>query len=251
MSVLALLAQSAFAWSDVSVSVLPPAGAIVYETDTVVVNVPNTGNKSATAVVLTIDLPVTNTSPTSYVMGTLGAKDARCVTSGNDLVCTLGTINKGVTASVWFDIALPYSSAPISIKGTVTTTAKQNSVLNDSDTEVVPLGHPDLVIAGGETANIDHCTGTALTSFFECECFPTSISSHTHVFNADGSLTVPEEPLATGWWSQPTDGTLEFAYEMYGAEVAFFSGVAVDGACFEGVTTFPDSTWVSPYSVCI
>ena len=185
------------------------------------------------------------------MLGTVGAKDARCVTSGNDLVCTLGTIAKGKTASVWFDIALPYSSAPISINASVTTTAKQNSLLNDSDSEVVPLGHPDLIIAGGETAYIDHCTGTGLTSFFECECFPSSISSHTHVFNADGSLTVPEDLTATGWWAQPTDGTLEFAYEVYGDEVAYFSGVAVDSSCFEGVTTFPGSIYVSPYEVCL
>lgn len=245
-----LLSNLAHASADLVVTMTPPVGNYVYDTARVNIAVGNIGNKSALATTLTIHLPKTGTTPT-LVMGTLVGQDARCSLVGFDLVCALGTRTKGTTTTVWFDLNYPEVSVPVSVSATATTTSVQNSLLNDTDTETINPLNDIVTVLGGETANIDHCTGTNLTSYFECECFPSSIMSHEHIFNADHTLSVPVDPDASGTWSQPSPDKLIFDYR-YGADiVATFVGYGVSANCFEGITTFPGSIYVSPYSVCL
>ena len=212
----------------------------------------NIGNKTANNVVLTINLPVTNTSPTVYVLGTVGSFDGRCTRAGRVLTCPLGNVARNGSTLVPFNIALPRSSAPIVFTTSVTTTSAENSSTNNGASLTPTITYPDLAVAAGSLAINEHCTGTNLTSFFECELFPSSISEHSTVFQAAGALTfVDAPPEYTGTWSQPAANRLVFSYFENGTLVAAFSGYSVDTDCFEGITTFPGSPYVAPYSVCL
>lgn len=58
-------------------------------------------------------------------------------------------------------------------------------------------------------------------------------------------------PGYSGIWWQPTPQEISFEYYELGTLVATFHGAAVDGtSCFEGLTTFPGSTYISAYEVC-
>ena len=54
-----------------------PAAQYVYDDTQYGIVVSNIGNQSASAVKLTVDLPATHTSPSTYVMGTLAGVDPR------------------------------------------------------------------------------------------------------------------------------------------------------------------------------
>lgn len=249
-----LAASPAFAAADLTVSITPPAGIHLYQSGHYTVNVQNIGNKGASNVSLTIQLPPTHTSPQVYILGDLGSFDGRCVVSGTKLVCSLGAIAKLASASppVWFDIALPYSTAPLVITAAVTTTSVENTTANNSASHTANLLDYAVAINPPRNAVNRHCTGTGLTSFFECELFPSSISSHDTVFNPGGTISFPGAPASyTGTWTQPTPDHLLFQYFDNGLLVASFDGYGVSGACFEGKTTFPNSTYMSMYEVCL
>ena len=72
------------------------------------------------------------------------------------------------------------------------------------------------------------------------------------LFHPGGAITIPiAGPDYAGTWRQPTPDSLVFQYTENGTPVANFVGYGVGGRCFEGVTTFPDSVYVSPYEVCL
>lgn len=247
-----LLSQPAWAAADVVASVALPTSTFVYDTGRVNVTVSNRGNKTANAVEVVIALPETHTSPQVHVLGDLGARDGRCTQVGTTLECTLGALRKGASTTVWFDIALPYSAEPIVFDADATTTSPENSTSNNGDTETAAPLYDAVPIAVGDGAFIAHCTGTNLISFFECELYPSSISTHEHVFGASGTLSIPVAPDFTGTWSQASPDRLTFSYfDETGALAATFVGRGVSPDCFEGLTTFPDSDYVSPYSVCL
>lgn len=249
----ALLGSSAHATSvaDLVVTLAPPTGAHVFENGRYTVTVRNAGNRNASAVSLVIDLPATHTSPQVFVMGDLGARDSRCALSGTRLTCNLGTINRNTSKAVYFDIALPYSAAPLNFSFRASTTTAETSLANNNLAHTAaPLTYPLTVIPPVNITN-RHCTGTGLTAFFECELFPSSIASHNTVFNADHTITIPDAPTYTGTWTQPTPGRLQFQYFNGTTLVASFDGRGVDGRCFHGMTTFPGSTYVSAYEVCM
>jgi hypothetical protein len=257
---LALVSVSgpALAASDLTVTFIPPAAPAVYQDATYTVRVNNIGNQNAANVTLAIALPTTGSSPTHTVLGLLGARSAGCNLSGTSIVCSLGTINKSKNKSVFFTIALPYSSAPITFNAVATTTSSENSTANNSATHTTALTYYSVdvgafVTQGGGSATVEnnHCTGTNLTSWFICTLFPSSITSHTAVYAADGTITFPgEDPSFTGAWSQPNATTLVFDYFDNGTLVASFVGRGVPGDCFEGVTTFVGSTHTAGYEVC-
>lgn len=254
LSSLALFAFSApaLAAADITTSItLPSTNPTVYATGHYEVTVSNIGNKSASNVALTIQLPETNTSPQVYVMGNLVARSSSCTTSGTKLSCALGTVAKSTSRTVSFDIQFPESADPLVISASATTTSSENSTSNNSDTETASLTYVDVTLSGDQAVNNNHCTGTGLAAYFECTKFPSSISNHHTILNADNTITVLDDPSYTGVWSQPNSYTLEFTYyDPDGFEAGSFSGRGVDGTCWEGLTTFPGSSYVAPYEVC-
>lgn len=252
--VLGLLAFSstALANADVTPSIAAPTGKYVYESGRYTVTVSNIGNKTANSVSLTIQLPETNTSPTVYVMGTLGAKSSSCTQSGTKLVCALGSMNRATAKSVYFDIALPESADPLVIDATVTTTSAENSTTNNSASSTASPLNYSVTVSAPATVSNSHCTGTALASYYECTLFPSSISSHNVDFASDGTLTIPDAgPEYTGFWWQDSADHLAFEYYELGTLVVEFEGWGVSSTCWEGLTTFPGSSYVSPYRVCM
>ena len=240
---------SAASQADLSVSISAPSPEVEAEA-TYSVTVANVGNRSASDVVLTIQLPETNTSPTVYLMGVLGAYDGSCARSGTALVCNLGRIRNGRSSTVSFDLALPWSNDPLVIDASATTSSTESSTANNDDSAVVSLSYVDVVIVGPQDVTNRHCTGTGLAAFYECTLFPSSISTHDATLNADGSISFIY-PGYGGSWYQSSDDHLHMTY-TYGTDiVAEFEGNGVDSSCFEGLTTFPGSTYVSPYEVCL
>ena len=53
-------------------------------------------------------------------------------------------------------------------------------------------------------------------------------------------------------WNRTTPDSLVFTYVEQGVGVvAEFEGWGTSDNCFEGITTFPDSSYIAPYEVCI
>jgi hypothetical protein len=246
-----LFAGSALAASDLRVTVPAPAAQYVYDFTEYDVVVANIGNQTASAVSLTITLPTTHSSP-DRVMGTLAAVDPRCTLSALKLVCNLGTLGKNKSTVVSFDIALPEAAEVLTITAAATTTTSENSLANNSASNTPTLLNYAVEVTDGAAAHNRHCTGTGLTSFFVCELFPSSLSSHDIVFHGDGTLTFVDAPdYYTGVWSQDAPDSLSFTYFEGEQVVAEFVGYGANPGCFEGITSFPGSAYVSPYEVCI
>lgn len=240
--------------ADLTVNITPPAGVYVGNPGTYQVVVANTGNLAAQVVRLTITLPRTHTSPTVHVLGTLGAYDGRCTRTGTNLVCQLDTLNRNASTPVAFTITLPQSSTPIVVGASVTTQTSESTTSNNNDSDTAFLLHPFTTVTVGQIAHVDHCTGTSLTSFFECTLYPSSIASHEFTVLSGGMLAFIGAPGSYfGTWSQSA-GLDRLVLEYYDgtSHEASFSGWAVGGGCFEGITTFyPASAYVSPYRVCL
>jgi uncharacterized repeat protein (TIGR01451 family) len=255
LATLGLLALSAPALAaprpDLVPTVAGPSGAMVYESATWTVSVTNIGNATANTAQVRVTLPRTGTSPTVYRMGTVDATSASCASSGLDLVCTLGNIKRGKSVGVWFDLTLPQSSAPLVVRATTSFAGTDGDPANDTDSETASLVNYSVSLSAPAFVTNEHCTGTGLTSFYECELFPSSLSSHDATLEADGSITLPDGgPDYGGSWWQDDPTHLGFVYTYLGDVVAEFEGWGVSAACWEGVTTFPGSTYVSPYQVC-
>jgi uncharacterized repeat protein (TIGR01451 family) len=242
--------------ADLTVNIAPPPGVYVGQPGTYQVTVANVGRREASGVELVLTLPRTSTSPQVFVLGTLGTHDGRCALGGTHLECALGTLSRGATTTVAFTIALPQSSAALVVGASVTSASAEATTSNNSDSDTAYLLHPLVPVAAGETAHVDHCTGTDLTSFFECELFPSSISSHELQFLAGGVIAFIGAPASSyhGTWDQTAgDDRLRLDYYDGTTHEATFDGWAVGpDRCFEGVTQFyPPSGYVAPYRVCM
>lgn len=247
-----LAAAPALAASDVRVVIPAPAAQFVYDDTQYGIVVSNIGNQSASAVKLTVDLPATHTSPGKYVMGTLAAVDARCTLAGTRLTCILGTLAKNKSTMVSFAIALPEAAEVLSVSAAATTSSAENSLANNAANNTPTLLNYSVAVQDGDLGHNTHCTGTALTSFFECELFPGSLASHDVVFHGDGTLSfIDAPPEYHGVWSQDSADALAFTYFEGDVPVAEFVGHGTDPGCFEGLTVFPGSNYVSPYEVCV
>lgn len=250
-----LLAPSAFAASrpDLTVSVTGPPSAGVYADTRYDVYVSNVGNKDAANVAIEVALPETNTSPNVYVMGIVGAKSSACTQSGTRLLCSLGTVKKGKSKSVYFRIALPFSSVPVIFDADASTTTYEANLANNSGSLTANVAYVATPIAGPRDAHNEHCTGHALTGFYECVVSPGSQMSHNITFLAGGGIDFPEFPgIYTGAWSQPTADSLVFQYFDGATSIMEFAGNGVGNGCFEGITSFPQNpTWNSAYQVCL
>lgn len=245
--------STAFAASDLKVTIPAPAAAYVYSPTAYAIKVQNIGNARADNISLTITLPLTHTSPSAYVMGTLSNIDTRCSKQNNKLVCALGSLNQNKSTNVLFSIALPEANEVLKVSAAVTTTSSENSTSNNSATDTPVQLNYAYSIPGGAYAVNKHCTGTNLTSYFECELFPSSITQHDTIFNGDGSVTIVDDPINySGVWSQPSSNQLNVQYfDSMGTLIADFKGYGTSNRCFEGITLFPGSTYLSPYRVCM
>ena len=247
-----LAAMPAFAASDVRVVIPAPVAQYVYDDTQYGIVVSNIGNQSASAVQLKVDLPATHTSPTKHVMGTLAGVDPRCTLSGTRLTCILGTLAKNKSTIVSFAIALPEATEVLSVSAAATTSSAENSLANNTTTNTPNLLNYSVAVLDGDLGHNTHCTGTGLTSFFECALFPGSLSSHDVVFHGDGTLSFIGAPAEYHVvWSQDSADALAFTYFEGDVPVAEFVGHGTSPGCFEGVTVFPGSNYVSPYEVCV
>lgn len=255
----AALTAPAHAAAELATTVTGPAGVEVDADGTWTVRVANTGNRDTTgSIVATVQLPTTHTSPTVQVLGDLGSLGG-CTQTGTQLSCNLGRIRKNRSASVSFVIALPWSAEDLVVGASVPVQSGESNTGNNSDSEVADLVYVDTPILTTTDMQHDHCTGTALTAWFECELYPSSISSHPATLVSDGTIDFTiagsEADGYTGAWGQDTDDQLWFTYSYAGEVVAEFEGNGTGGGCFEGLTRFYDapgvlSPYVAPYLVC-
>jgi hypothetical protein len=238
---------------DLRVQMTGPSSVMVYTGGTYTVNVKNIGNAHAQNVLVRVQLPVTNTSPSVSILGTLSGLDSHCTVVSNELRCSYSSLNKNQTLAFSFTFMYPVTTKPLVVTA-IGSTPNETELGNNTATLTPAMLYGSLSLTSGTVLN-SHCTGTNLTSYFECELFPSSISSHTTEFNADHTIAITGEPSFSGTWNQATSSQLSFTYYQTNGTgttlVASFAGYKSKLQCFEGITTFPGSTYVSPYKVCL
>jgi hypothetical protein len=157
---------------------------------------------------------------------------------------------------VWFDLALPESVDALSFIATTSTAGDSDS--GNNEVGYTPnLTNPAVAFSPGDAVVITMCTGTHLSSFYECELYPSSQQTLEGVLNGDIdqsiSFTTPGAEGYGGSWS--TGGLNNFLhmdlYDDMGSAAATFEGFGVPGDCWEGQTTFPGSAYVAMYQVCV
>ncbi len=218
------------------------------------VRVANIGTANAASVRLTIALPRTHTSPQVYILGTLGARDGRCTLAGTSLTCNLATVGRnGGFTDVAFDLSLPYSTAPLAITASATTTTQIEQNPNNNQITITPTPTPIATqLAGAYSAINRHCTGTALTSFFECELFPSSISGFATTLAANGNVAITDEPTMDGSWYFAAPDVLHVDFAESGNPIGEINARSVGNGCFEGPMTFANpGTWTVIYEICV
>lgn len=258
ISIVAMVSASTFTFgtaqaaADLSVSLSMPAAPYVYQQARYTANVYNSGNATAMSAKVSFQLPSTHTTPVA-VMATVGGKSSTCTQSGAVITCSLGDIRTKKSASAYVDVAFPENVTPLELKATASTTSAENSQTNNSVTRTLALNNYAVAFVAPRTVLNSHCTGTGLTSYYECTLFPSSISTHTTVLNADHTIGMPVEagPDYTGEWWQDDSEHLAFVYYELGVVTAEFEGYGVSAGCWEGMTTFPGSTYMSMYRVCV
>lgn len=230
-----------------------PSSVLVNSTYQYTARVKNIGNQTAQNVVLTITFPLTNTSPTRYIMGKVTAFPSNCSITSNKLVCSLGNIgtsNNSNLRQVSFNFEYPVTTQALSLLATATTSSQNEQNANNNFLSVAPnVAHQSMPLTSADVV-VSHCTGTNLTSYFECEQAPSSISSFPMQL-APGGTIVPPAPGYFGTWSQPSNEELQFNISD-GYSGATFNGFVANGNCFDGIATFtPASSYNSAYRVCV
>lgn len=222
----------------------------VYSPYTYRIRVENIGGDKANDVNVVIDLPLTDTSPTQHILGNLTGVDSKCQVVSNKLECDLGNIKAGKRKTIRFNFEFPVSTKTLEMKATASTNSNDSNPANDEATKTPNFRYPDNVITSATILN-SHCNGQNLTSYFECQLFPSSIQSHSVTLNSNNTISF-SQPGYSGTWYQPSSKQLYFSYSDGTNTVAEFNGNATSSTCFEGLTTFPQNlNNVSPYKVCI
>jgi len=237
--------------ADLEVSVLAPTSKpLVGDVAHYAVNVVNVGTSQADHVALDIQLPATHTSPDKFLMGDLANIDARCTRSGTKLSCQLGRIKRNSGTVVGFDLALPYTSAPLALKASASTASAELSLDNNQAGMSTALAYYQYSLSA-EPIDITSCTGATLTSFFECTVYPGATQTHNFQLEPNGTVTpAGSRSSVLGSWSQPTPEDFLLEFGSPGNVSATFRGKGVDSGCFEGVTTFTSLQYFAPYRVC-
>jgi uncharacterized repeat protein (TIGR01451 family) len=242
---------------DVRVLMTSPATATVNSPYIYTVNVKNVGNRTADGVKVVVSFPETDTSPQKLILGTLSGIDAnRCQVVNRKLQCSLGSLAPTITKSFTFNFSLPVSNKTLQIiaTGSTTTIPAETNLSNNTASAIPALAYATNQITSANIL-VSHCTGTTLTSYFECEQFPSSISSFTMTLDQGGIITLPYQGY-TGLWDQIQTTALPNQQLHFtvtdGNSGVEFRGFATTNTCFEGMGTFmPQSNYVSPYKVCV
>ncbi len=249
-----LSATSAFAApprADLQVQLTAPSSVQISTATTYTATVKNLGPATTNAT-LVIEFPLTNTSPTVAILGTVTESESACSIGSNKITCSAANLKKGKSVTFSYSYTAPVSTKTLQMKATVSSSVTDNVAGNNTATVVPNLAYPARAITSATVTN-SHCTGTSLTSYFECLLFPSSISSHETTLNADNTISFTESGY-TGTWSQNVAKTsLYFEYLENGNKIAEFNGFAINGSsCFDGLTNFfPASSYVSPYRICL
>lgn len=228
----------------------------VYDVAHYDVRITNTGNRNSGAVNVAIQLPKTNTSPTVTVMGTVSGITGGCSLSGTRILCSIPAgIARNQTAQVGFDIRLPYSTNPLTFRADVTTNNDGNLANNTSTTTASQTNWTVPAPTATTLVTNSHCSGTNLSSFFECALYPSSISTHQVNFVPTSATagTIDFSPVgAQGTYSgtYAVNGSqLTFVYLQNGQPYGTFSGQGTAANCWEGIMNFP--TNMAVYKVCL
>jgi Domain of unknown function DUF11 len=242
--------------ADLAVTLEAPPSVDISRPNSYLVTVINRGPQTSATITARVTLPLSNTSPQVFPLGTVSGLDSRCKMVNNALSCTLAGLRKGWSTTFSYTYAAPVSTKTLQMTASASS-ATVDPVAGNNSASVVPnLVYPSRPIT---SANITTrlCTGTGLTSFFECAAFPSSIMSWAAALQANGSIVFSNTSY-TGTWSQNSART-SLKMELFdnsGAvpvKVSEFNGWAINGAnCFHGMTTHTSSsTYVSPYEVCM
>lgn len=219
--------------------------------------VKNIGNQTAQNVTVTVEFPLTATSPTRHILGKLSGvqpSSGTCSIVSNRIVCNVGSIGNNQTKQVSFTVEFQVATTAPTLKTTATTTSTNEQNAGNNTLSFTPaVRYPDNVIIGGRYL-VTSCTGTALTSFYECELYPSSQQSFEMDLISGGTIGIPIAPTYTGIWDQnslPLNKTLHFTIDGGTGTEADFNGFATNGSCFEGITIFPqNSNYNAAYRVC-
>lgn len=220
--------------------------------------VKNIGNQTAQSVTITVELPLTATSPTRHILGKLTgvqASSGTCSIVSNKIVCNVGNIGNNQTRQVGFTFEFQVATTAPTLKTTATTlSGNEQNPANNTLSFTPAVRYPNNVITGGRYL-VTSCSGTGLTSFYECELYPSSQQSFEMDLVLPGNtISIPIAPTYTGMWDQnslPLDKTLHFTIDGGSGTEAEFNGFATSSTCFEGITTFPQSsTYNAAYRVC-
>ena len=215
--------------------------------------VKNIGNRTADGVVMTVEFPLTNTSPNKYILGKLSgvtANGGTCSVANNKITCNFGSLGNNQIKSVTFTFEFQVATTAPTIKSSVTTTsANEANAANNTLSTTPAIRYPDNIIGSG-TYIVSSCTGRGLTSFYECETAPSSIQTGLSLeFNLGVTVGVTGYPMYTGLWDQNTLTNKSLHFTIDGE--LEFNGFASNGACFKGITTFVgNTTYNSAYRVC-
>ncbi len=216
------------------------------------VRVTNNGTVRADDVTISIDMPITDTSPNQFIMGTVTDLDSRCQIISNKIECNIGRIKPGKRKAIRFNFEFPVSSKSLAMTATATTSTNESNLTDNSATKSPQFKYVQNVVSGGNYL-ISFCGGTNLTAFFECTLFPSSIQSLAATLNSNGTVSYTNYPNLTGSWYQPSSKKLVFDTYDGSNQLNVFEGYAVNANCFEGITTYPNSTngFVAPTRICI
>ncbi len=227
----------------------------------------NFGNADSNPTSLAINLLQTQTSPQTYLLGSLQSVPSGCTLAGKTLTCALGRLRHngpltGRSRTVTFGYKIPVTTQALVLTAAATGTGEPPANATDNSRALTAAVDYRAVAVTPGTKTATHCTGTSLSAYFECTLFPSSISSHQADYHPGGSITFPGATGYTGTWSQPDPTRLHFEYNNGTYAEAIFDGYGADPNCFEGITHFFDdpnpndnippqqSTYLAPYRVC-
>jgi hypothetical protein len=231
------------------------------------VTVANLGSSDANPTTLTVSLLQTQTSPQTFLLGSLQSVPSGCSLSGRTLTCALGRIRhngpqSGRQRTVTFGYKIPVTTQALVLTASAAGTGEPAANATDNTATLsAAVNYRSIAIVPG-TKTALHCTGTTLTAYFECTKFPSSIASHQADYQPGGTISFSAAPTYSGTWSQADPTRLHVEYNNGSYVEAIFDGRGADASCFEGITRFYEdpnpndtippvlSSYVAPYRIC-